>query len=90
MIPLSEVIRDRRGRAMLGRKERDQLELLITGSLRQLILMTMRSCASIVFSTFRGCEMKLPTCIASMMVGPASIPRSQSAHARRPAYRYRT
>jgi transposase len=37
MIPLSEVIRDRRGRAMLGRKERDQLELLITGSLRQLI-----------------------------------------------------
>ena len=37
MIPLPQVIRDRRGRAMLGRKERDQLELLITGSLRQLI-----------------------------------------------------
>ena len=31
------MIRDRRGRAILGRKERDQLELLITGSLRQLI-----------------------------------------------------
>ena len=31
------MIRDRRGRGMLGRKERGQLELFITGSLRQLI-----------------------------------------------------
>jgi hypothetical protein len=31
------MIRDRRGRDMLGRKERDQLELFITGSRRQLI-----------------------------------------------------
>jgi hypothetical protein len=59
---------------MLGRKERDQLELLITGSLRQLIPETICSCASIVFSTFRGSGMKSPTCIASTMVGPASIP----------------
>ena len=31
------MIRDRRGRGMLGRKERGRLELFITGSLRQLI-----------------------------------------------------
>src|SRR6516225_5571753 len=31
------MIRNWRGRDMLGRKERDQLELFITGSLRQLI-----------------------------------------------------
>ena len=31
------MICDRRGRDMLGRKERDQLELFITGSLRQVI-----------------------------------------------------
>ncbi len=31
------MIRDRRGRDMLGHKERDQLELFGTGSLRQLI-----------------------------------------------------
>jgi hypothetical protein len=31
------MIRDWRERDMLGRKERDQLELFITGSLRQLI-----------------------------------------------------
>jgi hypothetical protein len=31
------MIRHRRGRDMLGRKERNQLELFITGSLRQLI-----------------------------------------------------
>jgi hypothetical protein len=31
------MIRDRRGRGMLGHKQRDQLELFITGSLRQLI-----------------------------------------------------
>jgi hypothetical protein len=31
------MIRDRRVHDMLGRKERDQLELFITGSLRQLI-----------------------------------------------------
>ena len=34
---VSLLIRDWRGHGMLGRKERDQLELLITGSLRQLI-----------------------------------------------------
>src|SRR5437868_3327329 len=34
---LSRTIRDRRRRWMLGRKERNQLELFITGSLRQLI-----------------------------------------------------
>ena len=57
LIPLSRVIRDRRGRTMLGRKERDQLELLITGSLARYgssFLMTLCWCASIVFSTFLG------------------------------------
>jgi hypothetical protein len=34
---LSRTIRDRRRRGVLGHKERNQLELFITGSLRQLI-----------------------------------------------------
>jgi len=58
---------------MLGRKERSQLELFISGSLRQLIPDDHVLVRVNVFSIFRGCEMKSLTAIASRMVDRASI-----------------
>ena len=62
---------------MLGRKERDQLELLITGSLRQLIpddhVLVGRSYSR---PSWLGDE--VADYIASTMVGPVSIRRWQS------------
>ena len=60
---------------MLGRKEQDQLELFITGSLRQLIsdehaLARVDRC-----STCLSSGKKSPNAIASTMAGPGAIPR---------------
>lgn len=60
---------------MLGRKERSQLELFITGSLRQLVPKTMCSCVSIAFSICRGCAARSLIAIVATMVGPVSILR---------------
>ena len=60
---------------MLGHKERDQLELFITGSLRQLIPdehVLARVDRVLDLSWLRRTS---PTAIASMMVGPGLIPR---------------
>ena len=58
---------------MLGRKERDQLELFITGSLRQLIPddhVLVRVDRVLDLSWLRG---RSPSAIASTMAGRASI-----------------
>ena len=65
---------------MLGRKERSQLELFISGS-QQLIPMIMYWSALIAFSIFRGCGMKSLTAIALTMVDPGSIPKGLANNA---------
>ena len=64
---------------MLGHKERNQLELFITGSLGgSSSLTTMCSCVSIAFSTCHGCAVRSLTATVAPMVGPVSILRSPS------------
>ena len=50
-----------------------QLELFISGSLKQLIPDDLYRYALIVFSIFRGCGMKSLTAIVSTTVDPAPI-----------------
>ena len=79
LIPLSQVIRDQRGGPCLGARSGINWSCSSLARYDSSFLMTMCWCASIVFLTFLGCGMRSPTCIASMTVGLASIPRSQSA-----------
>jgi hypothetical protein len=58
---------------MLGRKERDQLEFFITGSLRQFIPDEHVLPRVDRVLDLRGSEEKSPTAIVSTMVGPGSI-----------------
>jgi hypothetical protein len=60
---------------MLGRKERDQLELFITGSLRQLV--PDDHILARVDRVLDLAWMKWPIFTAPTMVGRASIPRRQ-------------
>jgi hypothetical protein len=72
------MIRDRRRAGVLGHKERNQLELFITGSLRQPIPNDHVLVASIAFSTCRGCAVRSLIAIVATMVGPALILKLRS------------
>jgi hypothetical protein len=61
---------------MLGRKERSQLELFISGSLKQLIPDDHVLARFDRILVFRGCGMKSLTAIASMMVDLAPNPET--------------
>jgi hypothetical protein len=73
------MIRDWRGRGMLGRKERNQLQLFITGSLRQLIPDDHVLARVDRVLDLTCCEMRSRINIASRMVGPVLTPKRQSA-----------
>ena len=60
---------------MLGRKERDQLELFIAGSLRQLVPDIISFLVLIGSLTCPGCVRQLPIATAPRTAGRASIQR---------------